>query len=255
MNAGDRRVALVTGGGSGIGEAIARRLARDGFLVCVVGRRPELIRAVAASIGGRAFQADVTVESEVETVMQDCRNAGGRLDLLVNSAGTGGSRSLLREMDIAEWDRTIATNLRSVVLCIKHAIPLLETVRGRIVNIGSRDGLSGTRASRSDYVASKFAVTGLTEALAQEIGPAGICVNDVCPGAVRTDLFMESAAREARKSGTDVETFIRTRFADVAALKRMVSPDDVANTVSFLASEGASGITGIHLKVDCGRPV
>jgi NAD(P)-dependent dehydrogenase (short-subunit alcohol dehydrogenase family) len=251
----DRRVALVTGGGSGIGEAIARKLALDGHLVCIVGRRPELIRAVADSIGGRAFQADVTIESEVEAVMRYCRDACSRLDVLVNAAGTGGSRTSLREMDIADWDRTIATNLRSVALCIKHAIPLLETTRGRIVNIGSRDGLSGTRASRSDYVASKFALTGLTEALAQELGVAGICVNDVCPGAVRTDLFMASAAREAEKSGVDVETFIRARFAEPAALKRMVSLDDVANAVSFLASGAATGITGIHLKVDCGRPV
>jgi NAD(P)-dependent dehydrogenase (short-subunit alcohol dehydrogenase family) len=201
------------------------------------------------------LQADVTLEAEVQSMMRHCHDECSRLDVLVNSAGTGGSRTLLRDMAIEDWDRTIAANLRSVALCVKHAIPLLETTGGRIVNVGSRDGLSGTRASRSDYVASKFALTGLTEALAQELGPLGICINDVCPGAVRTDLFMESAAKEAQKSGLETEAYIRARFSDAAALRRMVAPDDVANAVAFLASKAAAGITGIHLKVDCGRPV
>lgn len=255
MNAKSKSIAVVTGGGSGIGAGIAARLAKENYHVVVVGRRADIVNATAREIGGSGIQADVSVEQDVKALFNDITNRFGRLDVLVNCAGTGGARVPLLDMNVADWDNTIAINLRGIMLCIKYAIPLLESAKGRIVNINSRDGLSGTRPSRSDYVASKFAVTGLTEALSQELGPLGISINDVCPGAVQTALFMESAEREAARRGTQTAAYIKTMFTDKASLGRMVTPGEVAEAVVFLASSAARGITGTHLKVDCGRGV
>lgn len=248
-------VAVVTGGGSGIGAEIARRIAQKGYRVVIVSRRREVIEAAAREVGGLGLAADVSRASDVQSLFQEIEARFDRLDLLVNCAGTGGARVPLRDMNVEDWDDTISVNLRGIMLCIKFATPLLAQSRGRIVNINSRDGLSGTRPSRSDYVASKFAVTGLTEALSQELGPLGITINDVCPGAVQTDLFMESARREASRRGLSTEAYIKSMFTDKAALGRMVTSSEVAEAVIFLASPAASGITGTHLKVDCGRGV
>jgi len=173
--------------------------------------------------------------------------------VLVNNAGTGGARAVLADVDMADWDQTIAVNLRGVALCIKYAVPLLKRQGGSIVNVSSRDAVRGSRPTRSDYVASKFAVNGLTEAVAQELGPLGIRVNDVCPGAVATDLMKKSVKLQAEKLGKTEEEVWKTHYMDTAALRKFVEPEEVAATVLFLACDEASAITGEHLKVDSGR--
>ena len=247
------KVAVVTGGGSGIGEAIARRFADEGCRVVVCGRRREPIESLAKEIGGLAVAADVTDEAEVAALFRACDEAYGRLDILVNNAGTVGAMSHLAAMEMAAWDQTIAVNLRGVVLCVKGAIPLLRRQGGTIVNISSRGGLHGGRAGATDYVASKFAVTGLTESLAQELGPWGIRINDVCPGVVDTEMSRRSLEAMGRDLGMTAEDVRRTMFAETAALRRLVEAEEVAAAALFLAGDGASAITGAHLKVDCGR--
>ena len=249
----DGKVAVVTGGGSGIGEATARRLAEAGCKVVVAGRRKAEIARVAGDISGLAVATDVSVEDDVKALFQACDDAYGRLDVLVNNAGIGGARMALADMAMADWDRTIAVNLRGVAMCIKYAVPLLKRQGGAIVNVSSRDGVRGSRPTRSDYVASKFAMTGLTEAVAQELGPLGIRVNDVCPGAVATDLMKRSVKVQAEKLGQSEDEVWKTHYMDTAALRKYVEPAEVAATVLFLACDEASAVTGEHLKVDSGR--
>ncbi|MDP6786971.1 MAG: SDR family oxidoreductase [Rhodospirillales bacterium] len=247
------KVAVVTGGGSGVGEAIAKRFAAEGCHVVVCGRRRAPIESLTKEIGGLAVVADVSVEADVAALFRACDKAYGRLDVLVNNAGTVGAMSELAAMDMDAWDHTIAVNLRGVVLCIKGAIPFLHRPGGVIVNIGSRGGLHGGRAGATDYVASKFAVTGLTESLAQELGPLGIRINDVCPGVVDTEMSRRSFEAMARDLGREAAQVRRTMFTETAALRRLVEAEDVAGAALFLASDAASAITGAHLKVDCGR--
>jgi NAD(P)-dependent dehydrogenase (short-subunit alcohol dehydrogenase family) len=247
------KVAVVTGGGSGIGEAIARRFAAEGCRVVVCGRRSTPIESVAQEIGGVAIVADVTAEAEVAALFRACDEAYGRLDILVNNAGSVGAMSDLATMEMTAWDHTIAVNLRGVVLCIKEAIPLLRRQGGAIVNISSRGGLRGDRAGATDYVASKFAVTGLTESLAQELGPQGIRINDVCPGVVDTEMSRRSLEAMGRELGMAAAEVRRSKFAETAALGRLVEADEVAAAALFLAGDDADAITGTHLKVDSGR--
>lgn len=247
------RAAIVTGGGTGIGEAIARRFAEEGCKVVVAGRRAQEIERVAGDIGGLAVTTDVAIEDDVKALIRACDDAYGRLDVLVNNAGNGGARAALADMEMADWDRTFAVNLRGVAMCIKYAVPLLSRQGGSIVNISSRDGLHGARPTRSDYVASKHALTGLTEAVAQELGPLGIRVNDVCPGAVVTDIMNRSVAVLAKTLGKSEEDIWQTHYRDAAALRKTVEPAEVAAMALFLACDEGSAVTGTHLKVDSGR--
>lgn len=248
------KAAVVTGGGTGIGEAIARRLSAEGAKVLLAGRRAEPIERVAKAIGGIAIVADVADEADVLRLFADCQVRLGRLDVLVNCAGTGGARTAVRGIALDQWESTMATNVRGVFLCIKHAIPLLERQKGAaIVNIASRDGLRGQRATRADYVASKFAVVGMTEAVAQEVGPLGIRVNDVCPGAVYTELMQNSVAVIAQREGRKVDEVWDTNFRKPTALGKIVDPAEVAALVAFLASDDAASITGEHYRIDAGR--
>jgi len=248
------KVALVTGGGTGIGEAIAGRLAAEGARVMVAGRRAEPLAKVADAIGATPCAADVTNEADVKRMFAECLAKFGRLDVLVNCAGTGGARTEVRATALDHWEATMATNVRGVFLCIKHAIPLLERQKGSaIVNIASRDGLRGQRATRADYVASKFAVVGMTEAVAQEVGPLGIRINDVCPGAVFTELMQNSVAVIAKREGRAVDEVWDTNFRKPTALGKIVDPTEVAALVAFLASDEAASITGEHYRIDAGR--
>jgi hypothetical protein len=247
------RVAVVTGGGSGIGEAIARRFAAAGARVIVVGRRAATIEAVAREIGGEAVAADVAREPEIEALFAGALARHGRVDVLVNNAGITGPVSAAATLDIAAWDETIAINVRGVIVCLKHAIRAMQPRRsGAIVNMSSLMGLRGY-PMRSAYVATKFAVIGITQSVAQEVGKDGIRVNALCPGAVSGELMDRVIAARARAEGRAPEEIIRTAYTDVAALRRWVEPREVADAALFLASDASASITGEHLRVDAGR--
>ena len=246
------KVAIVTGGGTGIGRAIAERFLAEGASVVIAGRSDQTF-ATAAAVGATPVRTDVSNASEVALLFDQCARAFGRLDVLVNNAGITGPVADAADMDLEEWDRTMAVNVRGVILCTKFAIPPMRARGGgSIINLSSLTGLRGY-PMRSAYAASKFAVIGITESVAHEVGRYGIRVNALCPGAVRGDLMDRVVARRAQVEGRTEEEIIRSAYIDVAALRKWVEPEEVAGAALFLASDASSAITGEHVKIDAGR--
>jgi len=197
--------------------------------------------------------ADVSDEASVAALFQEVAAEEGGLDVLVNNAGVTGPVANAEDMDLAEWDETVAINIRGVLTCIKHAVPLLKARRGgAIVNMSSLMGLRGY-PMRSAYTATKFAVVGITEAVAQEVGPHGIRVNALCPGAVNGDLMKRVVAARATAEGRPEADIIKVNYTDKAALRRWVEPEEVAAVTLFLASDAAACVTGERIRVDAGR--
>lgn len=247
------RVALVTGGGSGIGAAIAACFRGAGATVIVSGRTESRLAATAASIGAHAIVADVSDETAVQALFSQVANRFGGLDVLVNNAGVTGPVARAADMDLAQWDATMAANVRGTILCIKYAVPLLRARGGgSIINMSSLMGLRGY-PMRSAYTASKFAVLGITEAVAQEVGVDNIRVNALCPGAVNGDLMQRVIAARSQAEGRPQEEIVRVNYTDKAALRRWVEPEEVAQAALFLASDAAASITGERMRVDAGR--
>ena len=251
------QVALITGGGRGIGRAIALRFASEGAAVMLAATRRDTLEATAAEIrtaGGRAATAlaDVADEAAVKSVVAATLAQLGGLDILVNNAGVGGPTLRVVDMERADWDRTLAVNVTGAFLCSKHAVPHMVARRsGRIVNITSIAGLMGYPL-RSPYAVSKWGLIALTRTLAGELGEWGITVNAIAPGAVkgeRVEGVIKARAAALGRPAADVE---RELFVDPTALKRMVGPDDVAATAAFLASDDAANITGETISVSAG---
>jgi NAD(P)-dependent dehydrogenase (short-subunit alcohol dehydrogenase family) len=250
-------VALITGGGRGIGRAIALRFVSEGAAVMLAATKREPLEATAAEIrkaGGRAATAvvDVADEAAVKTVVAATLGELGRLDILVNNAGVGGPTLRVVDMERADWDRTLAVNVTGAFLCSKHAIPhMVARKSGRIVNITSIAGLMGYPL-RSPYAVSKWGMIALTRTLAGELGEHGITVNAIAPGAVRGERVEGVIAARAAALGRPAADVERELFVDPTALKRMVGPDDVAATAAFLASNDAANITGETISVSAG---
>ena len=257
MNRLSGKVALITGGGRGIGRAIALRFASEGAAVMLAATKRESLAATAAEIrkaGGRATTtiADVADEAAVKKMVAATLAELGGLDVLVNNAGIGGPTLKVVDMDRADWDRTLAVNVTGAFLCSKHAIPhMLERKSGRIVNITSIAGLMGYPL-RSPYAVSKWGMIALTRTLAGELGEHGITVNAIAPGAVRGERVEGVIAARAKALGRPAADVERELFVDPTALKRMVGPDDVAATAAFLASDDAANITGETISVSAG---
>jgi len=251
------QVALITGGGRGIGRAIALRFVSEGAAVMLAATKREPLEATAAEIrkaGGRAATAvvDVADEAAVKTVVAATLGELGRLDILVNNAGVGGPTQRLVDMERADWDRTLAVNVTGAFLCSKHAIPhMVARKSGRIVNITSIAGLMGYPL-RSPYAVSKWGMIALTRTLAGELGEHGITVNAIAPGAVRGERVEGVIAARAAALGRPAADVERELFVDPTALKRMVGADDVAATAAFLASNDAANITGETISVSAG---
>lgn len=246
------KVAVITGGGTGIGEAVARRLHMEGAKVVLAGRRLELIRQVASELGGKAVLCDVSVEDDVANLFAAAMETCGRVDILVNNAGFGGGGLMSAEaVDINVWDLTFAVNTRGVMLCVKHAIPLLKCQGGTIVNVASIAGLKAA-VRQIAYGASKAAVINLTQSIAFEIGQFGIRINSICPGAVDTDLYRGNAAARGADVGASVEDD-KARIAGNSALGRFTTCEDVANGVYFLASDNSGSMTGSYIQMDAGK--
>jgi len=245
------KVAVVTGASRGLGEAIARALADEGCRVVVAARRSGACATVADAIGGLAVAADVTDEAQVEALMAACDRTYGRLDVLVNNAGTVEPFAATEDMPTEAWDAAFALNVKGVMLCIKHAAPLLKRRGGAIVNISSRAGLSGN-PNHGAYSATKFAVNGITEAVAQELGPHGIRVNALCPGAVATEAFVARVNERAGAAGLAYGEMLKRNFTGRTALGRLATVEDVCAAALFLAGGRSSAITGATLTLDAG---
>ena len=249
----DGRVALVTGGGTGIGAAIARAFAGVGARVVIAGRNAARLSAVAEELGADAFAADVGDEASVAALYGHIDAGPGGPDILVNNAGVTGPVARAADMDIAAWDETMAINVRGTLLCIKYAVPRMRARGGgSIINMSSLMGLRGT-PMRSAYTASKYAVLGITDAIAQEVGVDNIRVNALCPGAVNGELMQRVVAARVAAEGKGPDEIIRANYTDKASLRRWVEPAEVAAAALFLASPASSAITGERLRVDAGR--
>jgi len=249
------KVALITGAASGIGRATALLFAQEGAKVMCADIDGEGARATAQEIaarGGEAahVQADVSQEEDARRMVQATVERFGRLDVLFNNAGVE-SAMPLTEVPEEEWDRVIGVNLKGVYLGCKYAIPeMLKTGGGAIVNTASGAGLLGV-AGLTTYCASKGGVVLLTKALAVEWARAGIRVNAVCPGVIRTPMVERAIERGDMGRGQDREEVWR-RLGEVHPMGRYGQPEEVARAVLFLASDEASFITGVALPVDGG---
>lgn len=250
----DGKIAMVTGGGTGIGAAIVRRFAAEGARVVIVGRRIGPIEALATECDGHALAADVSSEAEVGALMSACAGKFGRLDILVNNAGRGESVAAEPDqLDIDAFDAMFAVNVRSVALCVKHGLKLLgQRPDATIVNMSSMTAVRSLNPRNLVYAATKAAVLSMTKSYAQSLGPVGIRVNAVCPGAVDTGIYVEGVERRARERGLSEDTEYQQMRAS-SALGRITTADEVAQATLFLASPASSGVTGIGLVVDGGR--
>ncbi len=249
----DGRTAIVTGGGTGIGRAIAECFAAAGAHVVVAGRSRTTLDDVARRIGGIAVACDVTKLAEVEALFTAARHDTGRVDILVNNAGVTGPIGGVAEVDLAAWRECIEINLFGALHCLRVAARIMtEQKSGAIINMSSRMGLHGY-PMRSAYCATKFALIGITESLARELGPHGVRVNALCPGAVSGELMDRVIARRASAENRPPEQIIKESYTDTSALRRWVDPREVAAAALFLASDAGSAITGDRIKVDAGR--
>lgn len=226
----ENRVVLVTGAASGIGREIAERFAREGARVTGFDREGEV-----------AITGDVRSPAEVEAAVDHVVKAEGRIDVLVNSAGVREIGDVYT-MATEEWDNVIAVNLSGTFYCCQAAARRMrETGGGAIVNISSVGGLIGL-ARRPAYTAAKHGIVGLTKSLARDLGPAGIRVNAICPGLIRTPLTEQYFAEDAFEEG--LRTVIPQGRAGIAA--------DVADAAVYLASDQSAYVSGISLTVDGG---
>jgi NAD(P)-dependent dehydrogenase (short-subunit alcohol dehydrogenase family) len=195
----------------------------------------------------------VTKLDQVEALFAAAARRTGRVDVLVNNAGQTGPVGAIADVDLDAWRDCIETNLFGAMHCLRVAARVMGAQRGgSIINMSSRMGLHGY-PMRTAYCATKFALIGMTEAVAREIGPMGVRVNALCPGAVSGELMDRVIARRAAVEGRPPEAIIKEAYTDTAALRRWLSPEEVATAALFLASDASSAITGERIKVDCGR--
>jgi len=247
------RHALITGGGRGIGAAIARRLAAEGLRLTLTGRDGAALQAFAATlpVGALALACDVSDAAQVTRAFAAAREHHGPVQVLINNAGQA-STAPLHKTDDALWQRMIAVNLTGTFLCTRAALPdMLATGAGRIVNVASTAGQRGY-AYCAAYAAAKHGVVGLTRSLALEVASKGITVNAVCPGFTDTDIVTAGVQQVAAKTGRS-EADVLAEFTRRNPQGRLVRPEEVADAVAWLCSDGATAVHGQCLSVSGGE--
>lgn len=243
------RVAIITGAGSGIGRATAVRFAAEGARLVLNDTRADRLQTVLDSVKGDGVDGDIAEEATAIALVERAITVHGRIDILVNNAGIMLVKDIT-ELSVAEWDRMMAVNLKSMFLCCKHAIPyMLERERGAIVNLASTAAYTGQQrdgVSTVAYSVSKAGVLQLTRALATRYARHGIRVNCVCPGPIETDIFQTGSALATERLWRDIAG------SPNHVMGRIGKPEEVALAIAFLASDDASFTTGAPLFVDGG---
>jgi NAD(P)-dependent dehydrogenase (short-subunit alcohol dehydrogenase family) len=244
--------ALVTGGGTGVGRAIALALAETGVAVTICGRRKEQLAAVTdANKRISAIAADVADEAAITALYAEAEKARGPVDIVVANAGMSGS-SPAQRTSLGDWQRTLDINLTGSFLTVKPALAGMTAAKsGRVLFVASTAGLKGY-AYVAPYVAAKHGVVGLMRALATELARTGVTVNAVCPGFVETDMLEESVRRIVDKTGRTVEQ-ARASLAATNPQGRFIQPQEVAAAVLWLCSEAAGSITGQAISLSGGE--
>ena len=250
------RTAVITGGGRGVGAAVAARLAAAGVTVVVAARTTEQVESVAASLraqGHAAYAETCNVEdpSSVEALAARALERLGRVDILVNNAGAA-LAAAIHKTTLDDWNRLLATNATSAFLCLKAMLPgMMERKWGRVVNVASIAGLRGDRYIAA-YAASKHALVGLTTSAAAEAAPHGVTVNAVCPGYLHTEMTRESVDRIMRTTGRTEQQALEA-ILQTTPQRRLIEADEVAHAVAYLCSDSAAGVNGATLVIDGGE--
>ncbi|HVK77747.1 MAG TPA: SDR family NAD(P)-dependent oxidoreductase [Kofleriaceae bacterium] len=246
----DGKLALVTGGGRGIGAAIAIRLAADGAKVVVTGRTRADVETIARAVGGHAVVGDLGDRASADQLIAAVQ-AIGRVDVLVNNAGIAESAPLAETSD-AMWDRIMELDATAPFRLIRAFVPGMIAARwGRVINLASNAGLTGYGYT-SAYCAAKHAMVGMTRALAIDLGRTGVTINAVCPGWVATRMADEAVARISAKTGRDAGA-ARAALESMSPQRRLIEPTEVAAMVGMLCSDEARGIHGQTLVIDGGQ--
>jgi 3-hydroxybutyrate dehydrogenase len=238
--------ALVTGGGRGIGAAIARALAAAGARVVVCGRNKPDLDAVAEAVGGVALRVDLADRAATDAMLA----SAGHVDVLVNNAGVAESAPLDRTDD-AMWDRILELDVTAAFRVTRALAPaMIKAGFGRIINVASNAGVSGYGYSAA-YCAAKHAMVGMTRALAIDLARTGVTINALCPGWVETQMADEAVARIAAKTGRSVDE-ARAQLAQMSPQRRLITPEEVAHAALMLCGHGARGIHGQTIVIDGG---
>ena len=251
-----QKTALITGGGRGIGAAIARRLSADGIRVVLTSRTTTDIEAVAQALSksgssALAMTADLADRSSTDALLARLAVEIGRVDILINNAGIAESAPLARVSD-ESWDRMLELNSTAPFRLCRALLPeMIAAGWGRVVNIASNAGVSGYRYSAA-YCASKHALVGMTRALAVDLAQTGVTINAVCPGWVDTRMVTEATQRIADKTGRSPEQ-AKAALAAMSPQGRVLQPEEVAHLVANLVAEHARGIHGQALVIDGGQ--
>lgn len=249
------RGAVVTGGGRGIGAAVARALAAEGARVVVASRTATEVEAVAEEIeaaGGSAWpvRVDVTDQGSVDLLASEGAGRVGEVDILVTCAGVAWSAPLARQT-LEDWERIFAVNVTGTFLATRAFLPaMMDRGRGRVVHLASVAGLAGAKYIAA-YAASKHAVVGFTRAVAAEAAPRGVTVNALCPGYVDTGMTEESVARIVDRAGLS-EAEARAAILATSPQGRLIEPEEVAHAVTWLCEDAARGVNGQAIVIDGG---
>lgn len=250
MPANNENFVLISGGASGIGRRIAERFLEQGDQVHICDVSKERVDDfLAANPGASGSVADIGKRADVDRLFTELQEARSSLDILVNNAGVAGPSAPVDQHDEDGWDDCIRTNLSGTFYMTKRAVPLLrKSAHGSIINVLSTAALHGYPL-RSAYTASKWGMMGLMKTWAMELGPEGIRVNAVCPTSVEGDRIDAVIERDAKQRGLPVEQ-VREVYLRQTSMRTFVSPDDVADVVTFLASDAARKISGQSISVD-----
>lgn len=241
-----KRTVLISGGASGIGRVIAEAFIAEGAEVVICDAAADAIAEFsAANPAATALQSDVSSVEDVQRVFAGL----DRLDILVNNAGISGPSAAVEDVATDAWDQCLAINLSGAFYMTNSAVPLLKQAGGgSIINMSSSAGLFGT-PMRSPYAASKWGLIGLTKTWAMELGPHKIRVNAVCPGCVSGPRIDGVIERDANERGVSAEE-IRDMYKRQSSMRTFVAPEEIADTVLFLASDKAAKISGQSMSVD-----
>ena len=248
----DGKVAIVTGGTSGIGRRMVERFLEEGAVVFFTGRRAELGKSIAGETGAHFIEADAALEQDAERTIQTALDKTGKLDILVNNAGGPAPVGRIQDLPLEGFDAAIATHVRGALAHIKHASPVMRARKsGSIINIGSVAAHRAGYSSSVIYGVAKAAVVHLTRCAAMELGEDFVRVNSISPGGIATGIFAKSMGMGAGQADETAEQ-VKAALATLQAVPRAGLTDDIANAALYLASDEAGFVNGEDIVVDGG---